>query len=72
MRPETFKTETKTRKNGLNTKSQDLSLQIIWKNCRIKAVVKFVDLQSCYLFMVRQFSWLPLCLTCMIQQFTSN
>jgi len=31
------------------------SLQIIQQSCRLKTVVKFIDLQSCYLFVVRQF-----------------
>jgi len=47
MRPETFKTETETRKKGLKTKSQKTSsLQIIQQICRIKKVVKFIDLQK--------------------------
>ena len=46
MRPETFKTETETRKNGLKTSS----LQIIQQSYRIKTVAKFIDLQSCLSF----------------------
>jgi len=55
MRPGTFKTETKTRKNGLKTESQDFTANHPKKICQIKTVVKFTDLQSCYLFVVRQF-----------------
>ena len=55
MRPESFKTESETHKKwSQDHVSRFHQLQIIQQSCQIKTVVKFIDLQSCYLFMVQQ------------------